>query len=79
MCAGKIHDMFVSRHKKLYQKCARDYTEICQLLSEQVHAQYFYGCKYISMEGISLEHFKKLKPYTILMAQFNSYLSNEIN
>ena len=26
------------------------------------------------MEGVALEHLKKLKPYTIPMAQFHSYL-----
>ena len=29
------------------------------------------------MEGVALEHFNKLKPSTIPMAQSNSHLSNE--
>ena len=29
------------------------------------------------MEGVALDHFEKLKPPTIPMAQFNSHLSDE--
>ena len=57
----------------LTAKCTCDYADICQVLSEQVHSQYFTGCKYISMEGVALEDFNKLKPFTIPMSQFHSH------
>ena len=44
---------------------------------KQVHSQYFYVCKSISIEGVDLEIFKKLKPSAIPMAQFHSYLADE--
>ena len=56
-----------------------NFEQICQVLSVQVHSQYLTGCKCISTEVVALDNFNKLNPYTILMAQFNSYLSNEIN
>ena len=37
--AGKRNNMFVSR-------------KICPVLSVQVHSQYYYGCKSISMEVV---------------------------
>ena len=55
-------------HMRLYRKC--------QVLREQVHSNYLYGCKSISMEGVALYKFNKLKPPTIPMAQFYSSLSN---
>ena len=39
-CAGKRHDMFVSRRNKIDCKCTRDYTERCQVLIEQIHSQH---------------------------------------
>ena len=60
-------------------KCTRHYAERCQVLSEQVYSQYFSDCKSISMEGVVLERFNKLKPSTIHMAQFYSILSDEID
>ena len=46
-----------------------DYAERCWVLSEQVHKKFFSGCKLISMEGVALDHLKKLKPSIIPMAQ----------
>ena len=57
-CSSKWHDMFVSWHNNHDYKCTHDYSEICQVLSEQVHSQYFSGCKSISMERISIDYFK---------------------
>ena len=69
--------MLVSWHNKFDCKCTPDYAEICQVLSEKIHSQYFSGCKSIAMQGVALENFNKLKPYTIPMAQFNSHLFDE--
>ena len=71
-CAGKRKKMFVSLHNKFEFKCTRDYVEKWQVLSEQVHSQYLFGCRSIFMEGVALEHFNKLKPSSIHMAQFHS-------
>ena len=57
-CEGKQHDIFVSQHNNFDCKRSRDYAEICQVLSEQVHSQYFYGCKYIYIEGVALGHYE---------------------
>ena len=76
-CWGKPHDIFVSSHNKFDWKFTRDYAKICQLLSEQVHSQYFSGCKSISMEGVALDHFNKLKLSIISMAKFHSHLYDE--
>ena len=76
-CAGKRYDMFVSQHNKLDCKYTRYFEESFQVISENVHSQYFSGCESIYMEVIVLEHFNKLKPSTIHMAQFHSRLSSE--
>ena len=71
--------MFVIRHNNSDCKCTRDYSERCQVLSEQVHSQYFSGCRYISMEGVAIDNLKKLKLSTIPMSyfHFHSHLSDE--
>ena len=76
-CAGKIHDIFVNRHNKFYCKCTCAYAERCQVLSEQVHSQYFSGCESLSMEVVPLDPLNKFKLSTIPMAQFCSCLSGE--
>ena len=76
-CSSKWHDMFVSWPNNHAYKCTHDYSEICQVLSEQVHSQYFSGCKSISMEVFALDHLKKLKPSTVSMAQLHFNLYNE--
>ena len=76
-CTGKRHDMFLSRHHKFDWKFIHDYEEICQILNEQFHLQWFSGCKSISGEGFALDHLKNLRPSTISMVQFNSHLSGE--
>ena len=78
-CAGKRYDIFVSWHNKSDQNFTRDYSEIYQVLSEQVPSQYLYGCESIYMEGFVLEHFNKLKPSTIPMAQLHYSISDESN
>ena len=62
--------MFVIQQNSFDCKLTRDYAERCQVLSEQVHQQYFYVCKSISMEVFVLEHLNKLQPFTIPMANF---------
>ena len=71
--------MFVSQHNNYYCKCTRDFEEIFKILSENIYSQYFSGCKSISIEVFALNHFRKLKPYIISMAQFYSRLSDEID
>ena len=44
------------------------------VLGEEVHAQYFFGWKLISIEGIALENFKNFRPSTVPMALFNFHL-----
>ena len=46
--------MFVSRHNNFDWKFTHDYAEIFQVISEQVHSQYFSGCESIYMEGVAL-------------------------
>ena len=65
--SDKLHGMLVSRHNTFDCKCTSDYSEIYNILGEQVHSLYFYGCKAISMEGFSIGNLKKLKPSTISM------------
>ena len=67
--------MFVSRHNKYDRKYTLDDKERCQVLSEKVHSQQFYGFKSISMEGVELEIF--FKELAIPMYQFNSYILDE--
>ena len=67
----------MSRNNKFDCKCTRDYSKFCQVLSEQGHLQYLSSCKSISMNGIALGHFNKLKLFIISMAQFHSNLSDE--
>ena len=69
--------MFVSWHNKFDCKFTRDYAERCQILSKQVHSQYFSIYKFISMEVVAFDHFNKLKPFTIPMAQFHYRWSDE--
>ena len=69
--------MFVSLHNKFEFKCTRDYVEKWQVLSEQVHSQYFSGCESLSMEVVPLDPLNKFKLSTIPMAQFCSCLSGE--
>ena len=71
-CAGKQNKMFVILHNKFYCKFTLDYVERWQVLSEQVHSQKLFGCRSIFIEGVALEHFNKLKPSSIHMAQFHS-------
>ena len=78
-CAGKWHDVFVSRHNKFDWKYTCDCAEICQVLSTQFNSQYFFGCKSISMEGVVIEHFNILKPSTRPVSQFSSSLSDKID
>ena len=66
--SGKRHGVFVSRQNKLDWKSTCDDEERCQILSEQVHLQYFSGCKSIYMEVVVIDNFNKLKPCTISMA-----------
>ena len=55
--AGKRHDMFVSRQNKFDWKFKRDYTKRWHVLIEQVHPQYFSGCKSIYMGLVVLDYF----------------------
>ena len=68
--AGKLNGMFVLQHNDIGWKCTRDYAEILQVLNEQVHSQYFSSCESISIEVVTLEHSEKLKPSTIIIANF---------
>ena len=74
--SGKRHDMFVSWQNKFDWKCIHNYAEKYQVLSEQVHSQYFSGFKSIYMEGSELNIFNKLKSSTIPMANFHYRLSD---
>ena len=67
--------MFVSLQNKFECKFTRDHVERCQVLSEQVQSQYFSGCKSIYLDVVELDHFNKLKPPTIPIAQFCYRLS----
>ena len=69
--------MFVSRHNKFDWKFARDYAEICQVLSEQVHSRYLSGCRSISILVVALDHFNKFKPSNIPMEKIYFCLSDE--
>ena len=69
-CAGKPHAMFVSQHNKFNCKCKRDYKEICQLLSEQVHSPYVSDFNSSYMDDIEIENFNKLKPSTYIWHNF---------
>ena len=66
-CASKLHAKFVSLKNKFDCKCTHDYAEIFQVLSEQFHSKKFFGCKYIFVKGVELEHFNKLKTSSIPM------------
>ena len=70
-CAGKQNKMFLILHNKFDCKFTRDYVERWQVLSEQVHSQYLFGCRSIFIGGVALEHLNKLKPSIIHMAQFH--------
>ena len=63
--------MFLILHNKFDCKFTRDYVERWQVLSEQVHSQYLFGCRSIFIGGVALEHLNKLKPSIIHMAQFH--------
>ena len=71
--------MFVSWHNKYDWKFTSRYAEIFQFLGEQVHYQQLSGFKSISMEGTSIEHFKKFKPSNITMALLKGQRLNPLN
>ena len=57
-CEGNQNEMFVNKKNKYNCKQTLDYAEISQVLSEQVHSQYFSSWKSMSIEGIALEYLK---------------------
>ena len=69
--------MFLNPHNKFGWKGTRYYVERCQVFREQVHSQQLSSFKFITLEGVVLEHFKILKPSTIPMVKFKSHLSDK--
>ena len=69
--------MFVSRHNRFDRTCTRDYAERYHVLSENNQSQYFSSWKSISIDGVALDHFNKLKQSTIPMAKSHFHLYDE--
>ena len=61
LCENKQHGMFMTQQNKYDHEFTCDYAERFQILSEEVHSKYFSGYKSISMKGIALMKFNKLK------------------
>ena len=69
--------MFVSWHNNYDCKFPCYYAEICHVLSEKIHSQYFSVFKSIYIEGVFIDHFSIFKPSTITMAKSHSHLLDE--
>ena len=54
--------MLVSQHYKYNSKCRHSCAERYQGISEQVHAQKFYGRNSIYMGGVPIEYLNKSEP-----------------